>query len=143
MLYQVATAAPSPADITTPVRTAFRDNARMRVLRGTVTAVDAAARRVIADGRAIAYDTLVLATGATHGYLIPEFDGALFSREWREALAQLDKAFVTVWRLAWSVSPSPDANVGATASWGAADQCLSQASRAAFLRRTTREKAAA
>jgi NADH dehydrogenase FAD-containing subunit len=51
-----------------PVRAAFRDNARMRVLRGTVTAVDAAARRAIADGRAIAYDTLVLATGATHGY---------------------------------------------------------------------------
>ena len=68
MLYQVATAALSPADITTPVRAAFRDNARMRVLRGTVTAVDAAAHRVIADGRAIAYDTLVLATGATHGY---------------------------------------------------------------------------
>jgi NADH dehydrogenase/putative oxidoreductase len=68
LLYQVATAALSPADITTPVRAAFRDNARMRVLRGTITAVDAAARRVIADGRAIAYDTLVLATGATHGY---------------------------------------------------------------------------
>jgi len=68
LLYQVATAALSPADITTPVRAAFRDNARMRVLRGTVTAVDAAARRVIADRRAIAYDTLVLATGATHGY---------------------------------------------------------------------------
>jgi putative oxidoreductase len=68
LLYQVATAALSPADITTPVRAAFRDNARMQVLRGTVTAVDAAARRVIADGRAIAYDTLVLATGATHGY---------------------------------------------------------------------------
>ncbi len=68
LLYQVATAALSPADITTPVRAAFRDNARMRVLRGTVTAVDAAARRVIADGRPIVYDTLVLATGATHGY---------------------------------------------------------------------------
>jgi NADH dehydrogenase/putative oxidoreductase len=68
LLYQVATAALSPADITTPVRAAFRDNARMRVLRGTVTAVDAAARRVIADGRALPFDTLVLATGATHGY---------------------------------------------------------------------------
>jgi NADH dehydrogenase/putative oxidoreductase len=68
LLYQVATAALSPADITTPVRAAFRDNPRMRVLRGTVTAVDAAARRVIADGRAIPYDMLVLATGATHGY---------------------------------------------------------------------------
>jgi hypothetical protein len=40
----------------------------MRVLRGTVTAVDTAGRRVIVDGRAIAYDTLVLATGAMHGY---------------------------------------------------------------------------
>jgi putative oxidoreductase len=68
LLYQVATAALSPADITTPVRAAFRDNARMRVLRGTVTTVDVAARHVIADGRAISYDTLVLATGATHGY---------------------------------------------------------------------------
>ncbi|HJZ14273.1 MAG TPA: FAD-dependent oxidoreductase, partial [Stellaceae bacterium] len=68
LLYQVAKAALSPADITTPVRAVFRDNARMRVLRGTVTAVDAAARQVIADGRAIAYDTLVLATGATHSY---------------------------------------------------------------------------
>ena len=68
LLYQVATAALSPADIATPVRAAFRDNARIRVLRGTVTAVDGTARRVIADGRAIAYDALVLATGATHGY---------------------------------------------------------------------------
>jgi NADH dehydrogenase FAD-containing subunit/uncharacterized membrane protein YphA (DoxX/SURF4 family) len=68
LLYQVATAALSPADISTPVRAAFRDNPRIRVLRGTVTAVDATARRVIVDGRAIAYDALVLATGATHGY---------------------------------------------------------------------------
>jgi NADH dehydrogenase FAD-containing subunit/uncharacterized membrane protein YphA (DoxX/SURF4 family) len=68
LLYQVATAALSPADVTTPVRAAFRDKPRMRVLRGTVTDVDAAAHRVIADGRAIAYDALVLATGATHGY---------------------------------------------------------------------------
>ncbi|MBV8738085.1 MAG: FAD-dependent oxidoreductase, partial [Alphaproteobacteria bacterium] len=68
LLYQVATAALSPADITTPVRAAFRDNARMRVLRGTITAVDGVARQVIADGHAVAYDMLVLATGATHGY---------------------------------------------------------------------------
>jgi NADH dehydrogenase FAD-containing subunit len=68
LLYQVATAALSPADISTPVRAAFRDNPRMRVLRGTVTGVDVAARRVIVDGRAIPYDVLVLATGATHGY---------------------------------------------------------------------------
>jgi putative oxidoreductase len=78
LLYQVATAALSPADITTPVRASFRDNLRTRVLRGTVTAVDAVARQVIADGRAITYDVLVLATGATHGY---------FGREEWEAYA--------------------------------------------------------
>jgi putative oxidoreductase len=68
LLYQVATAALSPADIIAPVRAVFRDHARMRVLRGTVTSVDPAARRVLVDGRAMPYDTLVLATGATHGY---------------------------------------------------------------------------
>jgi len=68
LLYQVATAALSPADIATPIRAVFRDNPRMRVLCGTVTAIDVAARRLIVDGRAVGYDALVLATGATHGY---------------------------------------------------------------------------
>lgn len=68
LLYQIATGALSPADIATPIRAVFRDNARLRVLRGTVTAVDVVARCVIVDGRAVAYDALVLATGATHGY---------------------------------------------------------------------------
>ena len=68
LLYQVATGSLSPADIATPIRGVFRDDAKLRVLCGTVTEVDAAARTVIVDGRAIAYDALVLATGATHGY---------------------------------------------------------------------------
>src|SRR5208337_3923697 len=68
LLYQVATGGLSPADIATPIRAFFRDAARLHVLCGTVTAVDAAARRVIVGGRAVAYDALVLATGATHGY---------------------------------------------------------------------------
>jgi NADH dehydrogenase FAD-containing subunit len=68
LLYQVATGGLSPADIATPIRGAFRDDAGIRVLCGTVTEVDVAARQVIVDGRAVAYDALVLATGATHGY---------------------------------------------------------------------------
>ena len=40
-------------DIATPIRAVFRDDARLRVLRGTVAAVDVAARRVIVDGRAV------------------------------------------------------------------------------------------
>jgi putative oxidoreductase len=68
LLYQVATASLSPADVATPIRAAFRDDAKLRVLCGTVTGVDTTARRIIVDGRAVAYDALVLATGATHGY---------------------------------------------------------------------------
>ena len=68
LLYQVATAGLSPADIAFPIRALFRDNRAVRVLRGTVTGVDATRRTVTVDGREIGYDHLVLATGATHGY---------------------------------------------------------------------------
>ncbi|MGA8715560.1 MAG: FAD-dependent oxidoreductase [Roseiarcus sp.] len=76
LLYQVATAGLSPADIAAPVRAMFRDDPAIRVLRGTVTGIDIEARSVKVDGRDLAYDYLVLATGATHSY---------FGREdWRE-----------------------------------------------------------
>ena len=68
LLYQVATAGLSPADIAFPIRALFRENRAVRVLRGTVTGVDATRRTVTVDGREIGYDHLVLATGATHGY---------------------------------------------------------------------------
>jgi NADH dehydrogenase/putative oxidoreductase len=68
LLYQVATGNLSPADIATPIRGVFRDNLGITVLCGTVSGIDPAARRVTVDGRAIPYDTLVLATGASHGY---------------------------------------------------------------------------
>ena len=68
LLYQVATAGLSPADIAFPVRALFRDSRAVRVLRGTVTGVDTARRTVMVDGREIDYDHLVLATGATHSY---------------------------------------------------------------------------
>jgi NADH dehydrogenase len=68
LLYQVATAALSPGDIAWPVRTIFRRQANATVLMAEVTAVDTRARLVHADGKAIPYDVLVLATGATHSY---------------------------------------------------------------------------
>jgi len=68
LLYQVATAALSPADIATPVRSVFRDYPRLRVLRGEVSGVDVANRCITVDGRRLSYDVLVLATGASHGY---------------------------------------------------------------------------
>ena len=68
LLYQVATAGLSPADIATPVRGMFRDYANVRVLLGTVTGVDRDARTVEMGGRRVGYDTLVLASGARHAY---------------------------------------------------------------------------
>jgi NADH dehydrogenase len=68
LLYQVATAGLSPADIAWPVRSLLRRQKNARVLMGEVTAVDPSRKVVLLDGRPIAYDALVLATGATHGY---------------------------------------------------------------------------
>jgi NADH dehydrogenase FAD-containing subunit/uncharacterized membrane protein YphA (DoxX/SURF4 family) len=68
LLYQVATANLSPGDIATPIRAVFRDDPTIAVLRGTVTGVDASHRTVLMGDRAIKYDYLVLATGASHGY---------------------------------------------------------------------------
>jgi NADH dehydrogenase len=68
LLYQVATAGLSPADIATPIRSILRHQSNVTVRLGDVTGVDKAARVVICDRQKIAYDHLVLATGARHGY---------------------------------------------------------------------------
>ncbi|HUA76889.1 MAG TPA: FAD-dependent oxidoreductase [Acetobacteraceae bacterium] len=68
LLYQVATASLSPGDIAAPIRAVFREDARITVLCGTVSAVDPSRRMVRVDGNELAYDYLVLATGASHGY---------------------------------------------------------------------------
>jgi NADH dehydrogenase len=68
LLYQVATAGLSPAEIAWPVRHLMRLQANARVLMGEVTAVDTARKLVLLGERPIAYDVLVLATGATHAY---------------------------------------------------------------------------
>jgi NADH dehydrogenase FAD-containing subunit/uncharacterized membrane protein YphA (DoxX/SURF4 family) len=68
LLYQVATAAVSPGDIATPIRPLFRDSFNTRVLLGTVTEVDAGRQVVRLGTKELAYDYLVLATGAAHSY---------------------------------------------------------------------------
>jgi putative oxidoreductase len=68
LLYQVATAAVSPGDIAAPIRPLFRDSFNTRVLLGTVTAVDTDRQVVRLGTRELAYDYLVLATGAAHSY---------------------------------------------------------------------------
>ncbi|MET0273989.1 MAG: NAD(P)/FAD-dependent oxidoreductase [Phenylobacterium sp.] len=68
LLYQVATAALSPADVAWPIRAILRGQANARVVLAEVDAIDLEARCVTASGHRFAYDVLVLATGATHAY---------------------------------------------------------------------------
>ena len=68
MLYQVATAGLSPADIASPIRGIIGSQRNTTVTLAEVSGVDTARKEVIADGRRIAYDYLVLATGAQHAY---------------------------------------------------------------------------
>ncbi|MGQ0384359.1 MAG: NAD(P)/FAD-dependent oxidoreductase [Gammaproteobacteria bacterium] len=68
LLYQVATAGLSPAEIAWPVRHLLRNQRNARVLMGQVTAVDPARRVVMLGDGPVSWDWLVLATGATHGY---------------------------------------------------------------------------
>lgn len=76
LLYQVATGALSPAQITTPIRAKLKKAGNITVLRGEVVAVDVTARRVtLADGVVISYDTLVLAPGMqTQYFRHPEWE---------------------------------------------------------------------
>lgn len=69
LLYQVALAVLSPADIAQPIRAILRRQSNTEVLMDEVTAIDVQARRVSLGSEAqIPYDYLVLATGATHSY---------------------------------------------------------------------------
>src|SRR5215468_6960046 len=69
LLYQVATGTLSPADIAWPVRSIFSHQPRTEVLMAEVTGVDIAARALVLNGeKRVAYDYLVLATGATDSY---------------------------------------------------------------------------
>lgn len=69
LLYQVATAALSPADIAQPIRRIFRRAKNVDVVLGEVTGVDAGARVVrLASGKEISFDRLVIATGSTYSY---------------------------------------------------------------------------
>ncbi|WP_372501549.1 NAD(P)/FAD-dependent oxidoreductase [Tistrella mobilis] len=68
LLYQVATATLSPADIAWPIRAILRRQANATVLMAEVDGVDTARRELRAGAARIPYDQLILATGATHSY---------------------------------------------------------------------------
>ena len=69
LLYQVATAGLSAPDIAAPLRHILRAQRNVEVRMATVTAIEADAKRIaLDDGDALAFDFLLLASGATHAY---------------------------------------------------------------------------
>ena len=83
LLYQVATAALSPADVAWPIRHIFRRQANATVLMAEVRGIDVARRVVHTDAIDVVYDDLVVATGATHSYFGHD--------EWAEAAPGLKR----------------------------------------------------
>src|ERR1043165_7270852 len=75
LLYQVATAALNPSDIAAPIRSILRRQKNVSVILGEALSIDVNARIVkLADGE-VAYDYLIVATGATHSYFAhPEWE---------------------------------------------------------------------
>ena len=68
LLYQVATAALSPADIASPIRAILSDCKNLEVILAEVQSIDVNAKKVkMVDGE-LDYDYLILATGARHSY---------------------------------------------------------------------------
>jgi NADH dehydrogenase len=68
LLYQVATAGLSPAEIASPIRSILARARNVSVVLGKVSGIDVDRRAVIAEGRRIPFDHLILATGAQHAY---------------------------------------------------------------------------
>ena len=69
MLYQVATAGLNPSDIASPIRSILREARNTDVLLAEAQAIDLERREVrLADGSSIAYDYLIVGTGARHSY---------------------------------------------------------------------------
>src|SRR3954454_21837033 len=68
LLYQVATAALSPADIAYPIRRIFRSQKNVRVVLGEVDRIDLANRQVCGGNVCVDFDYLALCVGATHSY---------------------------------------------------------------------------
>jgi len=68
LLYQVATAALSPADIAHPIRSSFSGNKNVSVFLGEVTKIDTENKKIFFNGTSINYDYLIVAVGSRHHY---------------------------------------------------------------------------
>ena len=68
LLYQVATAALSPADIAEPIRSVLRKNKNITVVMDEVVDIDRAEREVVTNNAKYPFDYLIIAVGSRHSY---------------------------------------------------------------------------
>lgn len=68
LLYQVATGGLSPGDIASPLRAVLGKYKNINTIMGEVVDIDVAAKEVVLRDEMVPYDTLIVATGATHSY---------------------------------------------------------------------------
>ena len=87
LLYQVATGELSPADVAFPLRAVLSSQRNTRVLLAEARDLDVQGRRVILDRGEVAYDTLIVATGAQNHYF-----GSPHWEEFAPGLKSLEEA---------------------------------------------------
>jgi NADH:ubiquinone reductase (H+-translocating) len=88
LLNQVATGSLSPGQISAPLRSVLSKQRNARVLLGSVEDVDPGAKQVfLADGAALAYDSLIVATGSQPSYL-----GNEDWQQWAPSLKSVEEA---------------------------------------------------
>jgi NADH dehydrogenase len=68
LLYQVATAALSPGDIASPIRSILSSKKNVKVIMAEVTSIDKINRKVIFNNSSLSFDYLIIATGNRHSY---------------------------------------------------------------------------
>ncbi len=68
LLYQVATAGLSPAEIAVPIRSELSKFKNIHVVMGAVTTIDIKSKKVMTRDEEYSYDYLILASGAQHSY---------------------------------------------------------------------------
>ncbi len=113
LLYQVATAALSPADIAYPIRGVLRNQRNAEVFLAEVEEFDLPGRRVLlADGGALEYDFLVVASGATHHYFgHPEWEPIAPGLKTVEDATEIRRRFLLAFEAA-EQEPDPEVRRG-------------------------------
>lgn len=98
LLYQVATGALSPGEISAPIRGVLAKQKNTRVLLGDAADIDPAVKRILLkDGAEVEYDTLIVATGSQSSYF-----GNDRWKEWAPPLKSVEDATAIRHKILWA-----------------------------------------